>query len=193
MRICQYQHALPMCRKFDIVLWIYFLKHKLCEFLHLNMEMVQLHRINFFVKFCFIQWAIQKRVLNILLYFSPEVKNFTIRSARSKFVFFSFRYYHILFTQKTAQYTHWLVIFDSNTLQISEYSYWVRLKYLYINIFTFRLEIEYVDEDTLIATDGNGNRIVVSFQPISIQFYHDDILQSIFDGSRLIMQNVCKN
>ncbi|ENN82337.1 hypothetical protein YQE_01288, partial [Dendroctonus ponderosae] len=54
---------------------------------------------------------------------------------------------------------------------------------------TNELTVDYLGDDALIASDGNGNRLYVSFQPISIEFYHDDILESVFDGSRLIMQN----
>ncbi|XP_050306433.1 neutral alpha-glucosidase C-like [Anthonomus grandis grandis] len=52
-----------------------------------------------------------------------------------------------------------------------------------------KLTVSSTNESLLIASDEDGNKVVVKYKPLSIDFYYKDILQSTFEGNRLIMDN----
>ncbi|XP_066248507.1 neutral alpha-glucosidase C-like [Euwallacea similis] len=45
------------------------------------------------------------------------------------------------------------------------------------------------DNSSVVASDGKGNSVKVQLDPLQIEVFHNDELQSVFDGNRLIMEN----
>ncbi|XP_030754513.1 neutral alpha-glucosidase C-like [Sitophilus oryzae] len=58
---------------------------------------------------------------------------------------------------------------------------------------TTPLTVDSVEDSAVTASDGNGNKAIVRLTPLSIEFYHNDVLESVFEGNRIIFQNTEDN
>ncbi|ERL90588.1 hypothetical protein D910_07935 [Dendroctonus ponderosae] len=44
-------------------------------------------------------------------------------------------------------------------------------------------------EGSLLAEDYENNQVVVEYTPLTISFYHDEVLETVFEGNRIIVEN----
>ncbi|XP_030754516.1 glucosidase 2 subunit alpha-like [Sitophilus oryzae] len=51
------------------------------------------------------------------------------------------------------------------------------------------LTVNAISEFYVIASDKFKNKVIVHYNPLSIEFYHDDALATVLEGNRIIFQN----
>ncbi|XP_076250785.1 neutral alpha-glucosidase C-like [Rhynchophorus ferrugineus] len=58
---------------------------------------------------------------------------------------------------------------------------------------TTSLKVDESDDSSVTASDDFGNKVVVRLQPLFIEFYHNDVLETVLEGNRIIMQDTEEN
>lgn len=53
-----------------------------------------------------------------------------------------------------------------------------------------RITEQIISEDAVTIKTADNNIAVVKLTPLSIEFYHNDVLESVFEGNRIIFENV---